>query len=195
MTKRFSDISLEIPTVLTRLTLLKRRLAGKNSLVTFASSDLGTSFSPQSAASNLPWHADENDHSSTLLLLKAHLIREICASSLALELSRCDQLGADFPVLAPQGWSSARWRGFSSAAEIRRTLLLGKWSSLLSAFESRRFAEFPPRFRDIVDNLRCHWPNLFSRSSFSASSSAERRSLGISSLAVLHTENFVGLAE
>lgn len=54
MIKHFSDIFLEIPTVLTRLTLLKRRLAGKKSLVIFASSDLGTSFSPQSAASNLP---------------------------------------------------------------------------------------------------------------------------------------------
>lgn len=93
---------------------------------------------------------------------------------------------------SPQGWSSPWWRDFSFAAEIRRTLLLGKWSSLLSAFESRRFAEFPSRFRDIVDNSRCHWPNLFSRSSFSASSSAGTVgvSLRISPLALLPTENF-----
>jgi len=104
-------------------------------------------------------------------------------------------VGSRFSGSRSQAWSSVQWRGFSFAAEIRRTLLLGKWSSLLSAFESRRFAEFPPRFRDIVDNLRCHWPNLFSRLSFFVSSSAERRSLGISPLAVLRRGNLVGFAK
>lgn len=46
-------------------------------------------------------------------------------------------------------------------AETRQTSLLARRSSLLSAFESRRFAAFPPRFREIAGSLRCHCTNLF----------------------------------
>jgi len=71
MTKHFSDISLEILTILKRLTLLKRRLAGKKCPSPLLSRSRHISFSPQSATHNLPFARQWNDHSSTLLLFKS----------------------------------------------------------------------------------------------------------------------------
>lgn len=55
MTKRLLDISLEIPIVLKRLTLLRRRLAAAKIARHLCFLDLGTYFLPQSTASNLPF--------------------------------------------------------------------------------------------------------------------------------------------
>jgi len=71
MTKHFLDISLEIPTILKRLTLLKRRLAGKKCSSSLVSRSRHISCSPQSATHNLLFARQWNYHSSTLLLFKS----------------------------------------------------------------------------------------------------------------------------
>lgn len=66
-------------------------------------------------------------------------------------------VGQQICRLAPRGWGDFSF----PSAETRRMLSLEKRSSLLSAFESWRFAEFLPHFREITGSLRCHYPNLF----------------------------------
>jgi len=120
----------------------------------------------------------QDDRSCTLLPLKARLIREEDSLRHLSLLSFRDQPASRFSGSLLSEMISRRWRDFSLATGIRRKLLLGKRSSLLSAFASRRFAEFPSPFREIAGNLHCHCPNLFSlRVSTSSSGKFVRGSL------------------